>query len=224
MPTTPVVVTVTGFSEATYPPERCTVSLVLQADGPSAERAHAPVASLAQDVAGRVKELVDAGTVDEWSLDQIRQSMHRPYNDSGKQRPYVYRSSAAVDVTFGDLTAADGFVHAVSTLDGVSVQYLDWTLTDASRDEHVLKVRDAAVRDAVVKAQSYAKSLGLNTVRPIAIADPGLLGVSASAASYEPVPGNARMFAAGSQGSDVVELKPDKITLSAGVHARFEAS
>lgn len=222
MHTSPVVITVTGHGEATYAPERCTVSLTVQFDGPTAERATTPAVEMVQHLTEQITALFDSvtGPVNWWSLDQVRHSRHRPYNSDGIQMPYVYRAAAAIEVKFSRLDAIDAFVNSVSNLHGVNVNNFDWALTTKSRAKHIVQVRDLAVRDAMTKATAYASSVGRSTVLPIAIADPGLLDVAAT------TPGGvvgARAYAATSADAAAIALKPENITLEADVHARFEA-
>ncbi|MDG3012625.1 SIMPL domain-containing protein [Rhodococcus sp. D2-41] len=223
MHTSPVTVTVTvaGHGEATYAPERCTISLSVQFDGPTAERAGAPTAQLVQELSRKITALHDSahGPVNWWSLDQTRQSRHRPYNSDGEQLPYVYRASAAIEVKFSRLAAIDAFVSSHSSTEGVSIGHFDWALTTRSRAKHVMQVRDLAVRDAMAKAKTYAASIGRSTINPVAIADRGMLGVGASGGNSM----GARAYQAGGSGDDSSRIKPENITLQAEVHARFEA-
>jgi uncharacterized protein YggE len=75
------------------------------------------------------------------------------------------------------------------------------------------------VRDAVTRAQAYADALGLGAIRPVAVADAGMLG-----AQPETGPGAAYMRAAAVGGGTAdVELVPEHIEVSAEVDARFLA-
>ncbi|WP_213572801.1 SIMPL domain-containing protein [Rhodococcus sp. USK13] len=221
MHTSPVVVTVAGHGEATCAPERCTVTVVVRIETGDVERS----VGTATATVSRLTELINAkfdsnhGPINWWSLDQVRHSRHRPYNKDGLQLPYVYRAEAALEVKFSQLGAVGGFVDSVSTLEGVNVGNFDWALTSKSRAARIVQVRELAIRDAQSKAETYARSLGRNTVHPVAIADPGMLGVDAGT-SYGGV--GARAFAAGGS-NEAIALKPENITLSADVHARFEA-
>lgn len=71
---------------------------------------------------------------------------------------------------------------------------------------------------AVARASAYAAAIGRHDVRPIEIADLGLLG-SASAPPARLMAKAAAFDAAGS----AVQFRPDEIVVSAGVEARFVA-
>jgi uncharacterized protein YggE len=85
----------------------------------------------------------------------------------------------------------------------------------------VQEARRRAVENAVAKATVYATSLGLSTVRPIALSDPGMLG-DGSAPVQPPQPLFAR--AASDTSNASLTLKPEEIVIQVQVHARFAAS
>lgn len=215
-------ITVVGHGARTYPPEQCTLSLTVRTDGRTAETASEPAQQLVRELTQLVEPLYnsDGGPIDRWSVDQVRHSRNRPFNQDGEQLPYVYQAEASVNVQFSQLDLVDAFVYAASALDGVSIDHFDWDLTESSRISHTLAVRELAVQDAVSKAEAYASSLGRTRVHAVAVADPGLLpGIGAHGAADS----SPRMFAAKSTSAGFA-LKPEDITITASVHARFEAS
>ncbi|SNS98261.1 SIMPL domain-containing protein [Rhodococcoides kyotonense] len=219
----PVEITVVGRGQATYTPERCTVSLVVRTDGRSAESAAEPAHRLVKELTGLIDPLYNesSGPIDAWTLDQVRHSRSRPFNHDGEQLPYVYQATATIDVQFSQIDVIDvidAFVYAVSALDGVDIGNFDWALTDDSAAEKTRLVRTLAVQDAVEKAEVYAQSVGRGAITTLAIADPGLLGVGTGHPEYALA---ARAYKAGDDG---FELRPQDITIRAEVHARFAAS
>ncbi|OZD02466.1 hypothetical protein CH275_17765 [Rhodococcus sp. 06-235-1A] len=215
-------ITVVGHGAATYPPEQCTLSLSVRADGRTAESASEPAQQLVRELTRLVEPLYnsDGGPIDRWSVDQVRHSRNRPFNHDGEQLPYVYQAEASVEVQFSQLDLVDAFVYAASALEGVSIDHFAWDLTESSRTAHTLAVRELAVRDAVAKAEAYASSLGRTSVHAVAIADPGLLPGIAEHGVPDASP---RMFAAKSAPAGFA-LKPENITIAASVHARFTAT
>lgn len=217
-----VEITVVGQGQATFPPERCTVSLFVRTDGRTAEAAAEPAHGLVKDLTGLIDPLYnpERGPIDEWALDQVRHSRNRPFNHEGEQLPYVYQAVASIDVKFSQIDVIDAFVYAVSALDGVDVGHFDWSLTEESSAEKTRHVRALAVQDAVEKAEIYAESVGRSAITALAVADPGLLGVAASSHQEYALAGRAYTSSA----DDGFALKPQDITLRAEVHARFAAS
>lgn len=90
-------------------------------------------------------------------------------------------------------------------------------------------MRDLAVGNALAKAKGYTKSLGYSDFRAVAIADPGMLGLQpgpSPRAAGAPMMHAMRsdMASASEESGSGFVLEPDRITLSADVEARFEAS
>jgi uncharacterized protein YggE len=99
------------------------------------------------------------------------------------------------------------------------VDRVEWALTSKRRTELQRQVRTRAVEDAVLRAQQYADALGLSRIRPIAIADAGMLGDGLHPERAGEV---AMMRALGASGAGPnVELVPEDIEVSAAVDARF---
>ncbi len=221
MDSNPVEITVLGQGQATFAPERCTISLTVRSDGRSAEAATEPAHRLVRELTELIDPLYNqkSGPIDRWSLDQVRHSRNRPFNHDGEQLPYVYQAVASIDVEFSQIDVIDAFVYAVSALDGVDIGSFDWTLTEESVQDNTRHVRKMAVQDALDKAEVYAQSVGLVSVKALAIADPGLLGVTAGHQDY----GMATRAYAGRE-AEGFDLKPQDIVLRAEVHARFAAN
>jgi uncharacterized protein YggE len=224
-----VTITVSGSAQRHYSPNRCTVHLGLHADGSDRQAAADQVTAAAVSITDAVTALVERprSPVARWSLDQIQHSRSRPYHRDGKQRPWVYRSSASATVTFKDFAALGPFIDEVADVEAVSVGHLQWWLTRKVEAKKTAHVRDLAVQDALAKAQEYTQGLGYSEFHAIAIADPGMLGLSTGGQQYLSAPGGipaARaMSALPSDEIPMIELTPDRITVSADVEARFEA-
>ena len=218
-----VVITVRGSFDAFHPAERGTVSLHVNFEGPAPDVVQAQVIAGGYAVSSRITPLVDPehGPVTQWSSDQIRTWAHRPWNNEGQQLPLVHHARISFTAEFSDLNRLGPWVSDVALLDGVSVQGVEWGLTADRRTSLLEQARAAAVLDARDKANAYAVSLGLEDVRPVAIADVGLLGENPSFTGEGPA-GFARMSAAAS--SPELELVPKDVQLSAAVDARFSAS
>ncbi|QNG19682.1 SIMPL domain-containing protein [Rhodococcus triatomae] len=232
-----VTVTVTGHGEATRAPEQCTVSLVVRIESGDGDRAVAAASAAVRALTDEVTARHDASTgpITRWALDQVRHTRHRPHNRDGNQLPYVHRAEAALEVTFeappggSDDTAPaerifdtgplSDFVDTVAGIDGVEVGRFEWSLTAATLDDVTGRVRARAVEDAHAKARTYAETLGCRNIRATAVADPGLLGAEAST----PPSGVALRAYAASAGGEPIALRPEDVTVTADVHARFEA-
>ncbi|CRK50425.1 conserved hypothetical protein [Rhodococcus sp. RD6.2] len=224
-----IAITVTGHAEREFTPNRCTVRLRVHADGATHEAAAEPATAAVKAVTDLVTALRDHenSPVKRWTLDQVQHSRHRPYSQDGKKKPWRYQSSASITVTFSDFRAVGPFVTRASEVEAVNVDHLRWWVSRKAEAKRLAKVRHLAVLDAIEKAQRFTETLGFGTFHAVAIADPGMLGVAPPTGPVHPA--GAPMMRAlaapmGVDGEPELVLEPDRITISADVEARFEAS
>lgn len=213
-------ITVRGRFSVFQPPERATVHTTVAYEGPEMAPVYQRVAHDLETLTASVEELTD-GPVTRWSAEQLRTSSTRPWNQDGEQLPLVHHASVSVDVEFRDFTALSRWIgRHVAEVDGFRVSRVEWALTEEHLDELRTEVRRRAVLDAADRAQQYADALDLGAVRPVAIADAGMLG----ALSPDGGPGqNWGVMAAARSSAPVVEFVPEDIEVSAAVDARFAA-
>ncbi|GCE77141.1 SIMPL domain-containing protein [Cellulomonas biazotea] len=218
-------VTVEGRFDHHRPAERGTVTLTVGFEGRDREDVVRRVVAEHGRIAGDVQHLQEepSPAVTWWSSDRVRVWSQRPWNQDGKQLPLVHHAAVEVEVKFKDLVRLALWVEDVATRDGVSVGGITWALTEATRERLTADARDRAVHDAVAKATSYAHSLGLSDVRPVAVADPGMLGDGSAPTTPAPAMQMARA-GAGAGAGGALDLKPEDITVEGRVHARFAAS
>jgi uncharacterized protein len=211
-------ITVRGSFAAFEQPERGTVHATIAYEGPAMEPVYGRVARDLDAVKASIAPLdQDNGPVTWWSADQLRTWSNRPWNKDGKQLPLVHHASVDFEVKFRDFSALSRWVgEHVANTEGFRVTRVEWALTEKRREALQQDVRARAVRDAVTRAQEYADALGLGQIRPVAIADAGMLG-----ARPESGPSPAFMRAAAVGGAPDVELVPEHIEVSAEVDARF---
>ena len=217
------IITVQGEYELKHAAERGYVRLTVAFDGPDREEVLAHTTERQASLVSELRDLHDsqAGPVTSWTSGSLRVWGDRPWSQTGEQLPVVHHAELDLEVTFSDLAALSDWVGATSLLSGVTVAGVTWSLTDARRQTLVQEARRRAVENAVAKATVYATSLGLSTVRPVALSDPGMLG-DGSAPIQPPQPLFARAVSDTSNAS--LTLKPEEIVIQIQVHARFAAS
>jgi hypothetical protein len=214
-------ITVRGSFAAFERPERGTVHATIAYEGPAMERVYSRVARDLDAVKASIAPLdnKDNGPVTWWSADQLRTWSNRPWNKDGKQLPLVHHASVGFEVKFRDFGALSRWVgEHIANTEGFRVTHVEWALTAKRREALQKEVRTRAARDAVTRAQEYADALGLGQIRPVAIADAGMLGKRP-----ENAPSVAYMRASAVGGAPEVELVPEHIEVSAEVDARFVA-
>ncbi|OBI06812.1 hypothetical protein A5715_19345 [Mycolicibacter heraklionensis] len=118
---------------------------------------------------------------------------------------------------FRDFAALSAWVgQNIANLEGFDLEGVKWALTASRRETLFAKAQVRAVQDATSRAQRYADALALGQVRPVSIADAGMLEADRRPTRESPA-------GASSSGGADVELVPNHIKLSAAVDARFVA-
>lgn len=212
-------ITVRGSFSAFHPAERGTTHVAVAYEGPQMAPVYERVAHDLEVIKSSINPLHENGSVTWWSAEQLRTWSARPWNQDGEQLPLVHHAAVGVEVKFRDFAELSRWVSTgTSSIDGFRLQGVKWALTDKRREALIVETRTRAVRDAVTRAQQYADALGLGKVRPVSIADAGML-----AAHIRPegdgVTGSVRAGSAVAGGD--VQLVPNQIELSAAVDARF---
>jgi hypothetical protein len=215
--------TVRGAFSAFQPPERGTVRASLSFEGPEMQPVYDRVVRDLEAVKVSIGPLHDPanGPVTWWSTQHVRTWANRPWNKDGKQLPLVHHASVGVEVKFRDFDALSRWVgHHVEHAPGFSLDGVTWALTANRQRELARQVRTRAVQDAAARAQEYADALDLGAVRPVAVADAGMLGEGlqpggVAEAAFVRGAGNGS-----SQGAELA-LSPEDIEVSATVDARF---
>jgi uncharacterized protein YggE len=216
-----VIITVRGEHELRIAPERATVHLSLAFDGP--DRTQVVERTLAATGPAResIESMKSAGSVVEWSSERLNVYTDRPWNSEGRQLAPVHHASVDFTATFSDLSVMSEWVAELSGEEGVSIGHIDWHLTTQTEAEVEREVATQAVGVAVARARAYAGALGLQDVRPLEIADRGLITAGV------PVQAKAAMRAGVAFDVESVgglELQGEEITVSATVEGRFAAS
>jgi len=222
------IITVQGSHSAWYGAERATVSASVHTDGAEREPVFAGAVEASEAVRGLIEASYnkEAGPITRWSSDTVRVWSERPWNNEGRQLDPVYHSAIDFTAKFSDFEALAKWVEAVASVNSVTVGSIDWDLTEATRTSATVEVRSRAVKDAVAKATIYAQSIGLGTVKAIALADPGMLGDPSSPQLPSPsmLAASARKFSMDASGAPSLALKPEEIVVASVVDARFIAS
>jgi len=216
-------ITVAGTGTASLKPERATVHLSAGFEGPDPQTSLARTTDLVRRLADQIIRFeATRPSPTTWSaVLPIRTRSWRPYSDKGNLTPLVYAAVAQVQVKFRDFGALARFVDDWGGEEGVTLQSVQWALTEATRQEQERRVLAQAVSQARDRARVVAAAADAGDVRFLEVADPGLLGGERPGAP-QPLAMSARPAAAAAMGGGgPVELAPEDIEVSAVVHARF---
>ncbi len=223
-----VVITVRGENEARVAPEEATARVSVRAEGRERGAVVELVAARAFPLREELDERKAAGTVSDWSSQRVSVWANRPWNDQGTQLRLVHYASVEVTATFIDFAALSWWLTDIAERDGVQIDAVEWRLSAATAKQTEAEVAASAVRVAVDRATAYAAAIGLSTVKPLEIADLGLLTQHAQRSSEAAPEMMMRLatssFAADAGGGAALDLQPDDIVVTAAVEARFSAS
>ena len=199
------------------PPELATVQAAVSFDGPVAEPVFAAAAAALSRVGDSITERHHAkrGPITRYAIDQVRMGSHRPWNNEGQQLPLVHSAAVSINATFTDFDELARWVAWSAGIDGLSIGYIDWDLTDSQRRKVERSARQKAVRDAARRAQDYADALGLGSVAPCAVNDPGLGGPPQRKVMM------ASAVAGPMGGTPDFTLQPEDVEVNADVEATF---
>ena len=209
------VISVRGEAFVDVEPERATVSVIIDVDGPERAAVQQRASDARNRCIGAIRSLSDpkAGPITEWTGSQLQVWSQRPWNADGAQLPPVFHSRSTLDVTFSDLEAVGAWTDTASADDDVTIAGVDWSITDLTRQELEGRCSRDAVASAVAKASVFASALGLGDVRPVEISEP---------ATANPEYGVMSRMAFASAGGPT-EFAPERIRIDVQVNARFEA-
>ncbi|QEV99702.1 SIMPL domain-containing protein [Microbacterium caowuchunii] len=213
-----VTVTVRGEHEERIPAEQGVVRVTVHVEGRDRGTVVEQLAALATPVRADLDSRQSAGALLRWTSSRANVWTERPWGPDGARLAPVQHASVEITATFTDPAALSAWVDDLARRDGTQVDGVAWELSDTTAAAARDRVSAAAVRDAVERATAYAAALGLHTVVPLAVADTGLLSPDSPPAA----PRMLRAMAVGGAESGM-DLRPEDITVSASVEARFLA-
>lgn len=222
-PGEPVVISVRGEAEREVGAERGTARIAVRSEGGDRGAVLDDVAVEAAAVRARIEQLHDEGAVTTWTSEQLSAWSTQPYGDHGRRLAPRQHAAVNLRAEFGDFAALGRFVAEFAEHPLVVIEGIDWTLTPATERRVESDVAASAVHQALARATAYAAALGLTDVRPLAVADLGLLDPgSGGGPTPRMMMASASFDRAGDDRPDI-DLRPGDITVRAAVEARFTA-
>ncbi|EKD01796.1 hypothetical protein A1Q2_03859 [Trichosporon asahii var. asahii CBS 8904] len=159
-----------------------------------------------------------------WSMQQIRSwsfertpPRHPDPNDNTEYGKF-YVAEASAKITFHDFAELSAFVMELSPL--ISIDRLAWRLSPGTERGLYARVRQAALRDAIQKAENYAQVLAIPGAR-VHVTD---ISDSSSGGGAAP----RAMFAAAApmgrsaKQANTITIEPEPIDVVANIFVKFE--
>lgn len=219
------IITVQGSARSELAPEQAVLRFTIASDGPERAPVVTAVMSALDEVSAVIEALHDAaaGPVSRWSADRVLISSHRPWTNDGTPAPLVHQASVSGRATVSDVDAVGALAEELAARVLVTIDSLEWSLTDARLELERRDVLTRAASDARAKADVLAAAAGLGSLAPLALADPGMLDGSAPGPGPMPRIERAMAMSADQQGGGGFSLRPEPIVLEVAVDARFSA-
>lgn len=220
-------ISVQGSAVLRRTPELATVQLSVEFDGD--DRAAVLERALTTRVevsSGLGEQRTPAPGVVTWSSPQVRVWEDRPWNQQGEQLPLVHHAAAWITAVFDDPGRLAPWLATVAGVNGIAVQQIEWSLTDASLSAAETEALGAAVADARRRADVIASALGFLSLRPLAVGDPGLLTSTEAPRSMtasDSMQPRLLKAAATPAAGEGFALEPEELVIEVVVHARFVA-
>lgn len=213
-----LIITVRGESSTRVRAAHAVVQMTVTGDGPDRAGVISAVGDIADPIRRDLDDRLAAGSISAWAGGRVSVWSERPWNEHGAQLPPVHHASLDLSVTIADDDVLSRWLSEIAAHSGIRVGSVVW---DVSRETRAALERDAAasaVLDAVERATAYARAVGRERVRPIEIADAGLIGRAAEegAAAKSLMRSDAAVAPA-------LAIRADEIVITAVVEARFRA-
>ena len=215
-------ITVAGTHKFATKPERATLNLSAGFESDAKDDAMRTTTALVDELHDRLTRLkaAEPSPITWFAVLPIRTRSWRPYHEKGKVVPMRYAAAASLRVKFRDFKALAQLAGELGGRAGVTLESVDWSLTEVTRTKVEAQVLAGAVKRARERAVVMAKAAGAADVVAVEIADPGLMRdvVSTGDGSY----GGAAARGSNGESEDIL-LSPEDVVVSATVHARFRA-
>lgn len=212
-------ISVTGAARRLSSPDRGTAQVLVRFQGALREEVSASARAVHERLTADARRFVEDGAAAEWSADQVWISSSERYRGEKKKPKQVTVANASVRVVFVDFTALSRWLTDLSEQEGVQVGGIDWSISDDRRREVEGEVRTEAVLDALSRARAYASALGLVTVEPVRVYEPGLRPDNEPGTG----PGYGFMARSAVASSSELTVRPSDLEVHAEVTADFSA-
>ncbi len=214
-------ISVVGHSHASLPPERATLQMRLGVEGTDKQAALEHTSSLVKSFTNVVDQLraLTPSPITWFAVAPIGTRSWRPWTDNGTTLPLRHAAECVVKLKFHDFGALSRFIDQWGGRSGVTIDGVEWTLTEARQKAEEDNVLSQAVVQAHARATTMARAAGERGVKFLELADRGLLDDTAG--TYDHGVHAMSMRSGISDESEAVTVAPEDVELDVTIHARF---
>lgn len=241
----PLKIRVNGESSISRLAEQGILRLTVNSEGPELETVSKEVISRSNNLSELFKTLSpksDDGTatadaaVAKFASTFLRTRSYMPHDKNNKPLPKVYQASMSLKIVFRDINKLSQVVGQLVSYSNVEINSIDWSLSEDTQKALCSQVRREAVRDAVDKANDYAREVG-REVYAVEIMDGGGNAVAqhaqgvpfhATGGLFGSTRGGGGLFGGGAPSnppelSETLDLSPPDIQVTVLVNVDFQS-
>jgi hypothetical protein len=228
---------VKGEVELLLAAERAVLSIQVNAQSQNKrETTDATVAS-ARKVEAFLRETTapsenETSPVDYWSRTSLREYSHVPYDNERKVNlPREYQATVNFSIRLQKFNALGRIIHDLVAIEYVRSEGVQWVLTHDTMEAQRSKLRTLAAKDALDRAQDYAKAVGYERVLPLEMREAQAYTRSSnSKTGLVPTDGvetQSKNMAAFEEwedlGEEAFQYTPEEVKMTLSLHAKFRA-
>lgn len=212
-------ITVVGKAITTLQPELAELHLSLGFQSGQLERAVRDATEVAEAFNQELRRLNDEDPcpVTETVLLPLSTRSWRPWSQDGSQLPFQHEAASRAKLTFANFRAMSAFINDWGRQPGVTINHVDWKLTDEREAAETSRILGDAVADARARAATLAAAAGEGEVRFVELSDTPFNDVRQDMFSEA----GLQMARGAAGGGEGVDLTPEDIIVQVRVHARF---
>jgi len=218
-------ITVVGSHRIAMTPERATLHLTVGCEADDMRAALQGATNTVSELRTELEALKAAApSPTTWfAVLPVQTRAWTPWNQDGIVMPVRYSATVKIKVEFRDFPALARFAADYGSAEFVTMEYVEWTLTDTTKADAERRVLAGAVKDATLRATHVAHAVGATNLEALEVADPGLLSGIAPGGSVDSQYQSHELRAASGRDSEGIDLVPEDIEIEAGVDARLAA-
>ena len=170
-----------------------------------------------------IGEVTPDAPVTYWKNSTLSTSSHRPTDDKGRKLDRLFYARTSFEIKVRNFERLGSLATTLSTMPLVSINRVEWRLTDATKASLASESRREAVKDAVIKAGDYAAVLGRGKPEAVEVSDgTGNYG-SYAQGFHSRLAMHGGGHGHGQQEGELLDLEPESVQLNTTVTVKFLA-
>ncbi len=211
-------ITTSGQAKQVFAADQATVYIQLNLENKNHKDVASEATKLHNTFADTLRELAEASKLTKLTISQLSVRSQERWHEKKPEKFFVANSSFSFSMT--DFKALEELLGKVSQTEGLSESSLNWGLSDEQISKVLPEIQREALRNAISKAENFAKELGAKSVRILAVYEPGIEPPKPRGYAQPMV----RMAAYDAAPESAPSIEASEITLSANINIDAETA